>query len=102
MKDLDFLINDPRVTVRRTGEPAPDGRCVVYWMQRAQRAVDNPALNVAIEVGNLLGKPVVAYFQLCRGRPRANLRHYHFLAKASRSLKSHWATQRRLRFGVLS
>ena len=54
-------------------------RCVVYWMQRAVRLVDNPALDVAIEAGNLLGLPVVVYFSVILNYPNANLRHYHFL-----------------------
>ena len=86
MEDLDSIMKDPRVTLRRSGEPAPNGRCVVYWMQRSQRAVANPALNVAIEVGNLLGKPVVAYFQLLPRAPRANLRHYEFMEVFSKTL----------------
>ena len=88
MEDLDSIINDPRVTLRRSGEPASEGRCVVYWMQRAQRAVANPALNVAIEAGNLLGKPVVAYFQLLPRTPRANLRHYEFMRQGLEELGS--------------
>ena len=74
------LTPDPRVTVRTKGEPDPDGRCVVYWMQRAQRAVDNPALDVAIRLGNELRLPVVVFFGLNPFVERANLRHYHFLA----------------------
>lgn len=70
---------DPRVTVRRPGPPAPDGHCVVYWMQRAQRGLDNPALDLAIEAGNLLEQPVVVFFGLHPKYPRANLRHYTFL-----------------------
>ena len=49
---LQTFTGDPRVTVRRDGKPAPDGQVVVYWMERAQRAVDNPALDVAIAVAN--------------------------------------------------
>jgi hypothetical protein len=30
-------------------------------MQRARRALDNPALDVAVELGNELGKPVVVF-----------------------------------------
>ena len=70
---------DPRVTVRTGRAPDPDGRCVLYWMQRAQRAADNPALDVAIDVGNALGKPVVVFFGLNPFVARANLRHYRFL-----------------------
>ncbi len=54
MTKIESLSADPRVTVRRQGAPDPDGRCVVYWMQRAQRALDNPALDLAVEVANLL------------------------------------------------
>jgi len=79
MKSLDSLIRDPRVTVRRSGSPDADGRCIVYWMQRAQRATDNPALTAAIEAGNLLSKPVVIFFQLVPYSHHANLRHYQFL-----------------------
>ena len=81
MKSLDSLLDDPRLTVRRSGAPDPDGRCVVYWMQRAQRATDNAALTAAIEAGNLLGKPVVVFFQLLPRSHHANLRHYHFLVE---------------------
>lgn len=81
MKSLDSILSDPRVTVRRSGEPDPDGRCVVYWMQRAQRAVDNPALTAAIKAGNRLGKPVVVFFQLVPHAHHANHRHYRFLVE---------------------
>src|SRR6186713_1115191 len=72
---------DPRVRVRRAGPPDPDGRCVVYWMQRAQRAVDNPALDTAIAAGNSLRVPVVVFLGLHPFVERANLRHYQFLVE---------------------
>jgi deoxyribodipyrimidine photo-lyase len=71
---------DPRITVRKPGAPNPEGECVVYWMQRAQRASDNLALDAAVELGNELGKPVVAFLAPVPFYPRANLRHYRFLA----------------------
>jgi deoxyribodipyrimidine photo-lyase len=79
MVRLVHLADDPRVTLRRPGSPDPSGRSVVYWMQRAQRAHDNPALDTAIAVGNELGKSVVAYFGLVPSFRRANLRHYTFM-----------------------
>jgi deoxyribodipyrimidine photo-lyase len=82
MPPLDQLTDHPRVTVRRPGPPDPGGRAVVYWMQRAQRASDNPALDTAIEAGNRLGRPVVAFFGLVPSYPRANLRHYQFMVEA--------------------
>ena len=81
MVNLEQLSSDPRVTVRRAGAPDPNGRCVVYWMQRAQRALDNPALDVAVEAANALQQPVVIFFAPVPFYPHANLRHYAFLAQ---------------------
>jgi deoxyribodipyrimidine photo-lyase len=79
--NLEELMVSPRVTVRRSGAPDTGGSCVVYWMQRAQRALDNPALDVAVEAANALGKPVVAFLGLVPFYPNANLRHYTFLVQ---------------------
>ena len=73
------LTADPRVTVRRSGQPVHEGTAVVYWMQRTQRAFDNPALETAIAAANALAKPVIVYFALVAGAAGANLRHYHFM-----------------------
>ena len=78
-EEIARLAAQPRVLVRRGGAPRRDGRCVVYWMQRAVRMVDNAALDVAIEAANLLGLPVTAYFHVIPNYPNANSRHYHFL-----------------------
>ena len=80
MVDINEWAASPRVTVRRPGPPDPDGRSVVYWMQRAQRASDNPALDAAIHAANALRLPVVAFFGLTPAYPHANRRHYAFLA----------------------
>jgi deoxyribodipyrimidine photo-lyase len=48
-------------------------------MQRAQRGIDNPALNLAIVAGNLLQLPVVTVFGLTADYPRGQRRHYRFL-----------------------
>ena len=82
------LTNDARVTVRRGGAPREGARCVVYWMQRAMQAVDNPALDVAVQAGNLLGLPVVIFFSVIPNYPNANLRHYHFLAQGLCDVKA--------------
>ncbi len=81
MDELQRLTDDPSVTVRRGGPPDPDGTCVVYWMQRSQRGLDNPALEVAVKAANALGKPAVVFFAPVPFYPRANLRHYRFLAE---------------------
>ena len=51
-------------------------------MQRAQRALDNPALDVAVEAANILQQAVVIFFAPVPFYPHANLRHYEFLAQA--------------------
>ncbi len=85
-EELERLCSHLRVVVRRPGLPRKGARCVVYWMQRAMRIVDNPALEVAIEAANLLGLPVVVYFQVIPNYPNANLRHYHFLQQGLRDV----------------
>lgn len=86
-EELSSLSQQQRVTVRRKGSPRTDARCVVYWMQRAMRIIDNPALDVAVEAGNLLGLPVVVFFGVVANYPHANLRHYHFLQQGLRDVE---------------
>ncbi|MFY9742262.1 MAG: deoxyribodipyrimidine photo-lyase [Candidatus Sulfotelmatobacter sp.] len=81
MTDLTKLANDPRVAIRSGGSPNAGGNCVIYWMQRAQRAIDNPALDIAVDVANELHKPVVVFFAPVLFYPHANLRHYSFLVE---------------------
>jgi len=77
--DFEKFADQPRVLIRRGGPPRKGGKCVVYWMQRAIRIADNPALEVAIEAANLLDLPVVVFFSVVPKYPNANLRHYHFM-----------------------
>jgi deoxyribodipyrimidine photo-lyase len=77
--ELKALLGNPRITVRRGGAPKREGKCVVYWMQRAQRGVDNHAVDIAVQVANALELPLVVYFAAIRNFPHANLRHYAFL-----------------------
>jgi deoxyribodipyrimidine photo-lyase len=98
MINLVTLTADPRVTIRRGGAPDPDGRAVVYWMQRAQRGIDNPALDVAIRAANLLRLPVVVFLGMVPFYPNANRRHYTFLAQGFADLA---ASLRRRRVGFV-
>jgi deoxyribodipyrimidine photo-lyase len=50
-------------------------------MQRAQRGIDNPALDLAVDAANLLRRPVVVFLAPVPFYPNANLRHYRFLAE---------------------
>src|ERR1700742_3971813 len=78
-EELSRLSKDARIAVRRDGTPSRDGKCVVYWMQRAQRGVDNHAIDLAVTIANLFGLPLVVYFAVISNFPHANLRHYAFL-----------------------
>src|SRR5215471_8750516 len=92
--ELRELADDPRVTVRRDGDPESDGRCVVYWMQRAQRGRDNHAVDVAAEAANALGLPLVVYFAAISNFPHANLRHYTFLNQGLVDIEEDLAARR--------
>ncbi len=72
-----FFAQDERVELYRPGVVA-QGKCVLYWMQRAQRGSENAALNAAIALGNMQGLPVIVLFVLT-DYPAANLRHYTFM-----------------------
>ena len=98
-EELARLAKSPRVLVRRGGTPGNEGLSVVYWMQRAMRIMDNPALDVAIKAGNLLGLPVAVYFQVIPNYPNANLRHHHFLQQGLRDVAED-AAERGLTFVV--
>ena len=94
---LRALAADDRVTVRRDGAPSATGKTVVYWMQRAERATDNHALDTAILAANALGLPVVVYFAGIANFPHANLRHYIFLNEGLRDVAADCA-QRNVTF----
>jgi deoxyribodipyrimidine photo-lyase len=84
--ELARLADQPRVQVRVDCSPRKRGKCIVYWMQRAMRIADNPALDVAVDVANFLCVPVIVYFHVIPNYPNANLRHYHFLQQGLRDV----------------
>lgn len=72
------MIQNERVTPLNRN-PVRQGRYVLYWMQAAQRAQGNHALEFAIDRANELGRPVVAAFGLTADFPEANARHFFFM-----------------------
>jgi deoxyribodipyrimidine photo-lyase len=73
-----FFEREDRVYIYRPGVCSEEGRCVLYWMQRAQREQENQALNAAIALANELDLPTVVLFVIS-DYPAANLRHYYFM-----------------------
>ena len=77
-----MAIQAGRIRILKDVPPRDDGRYVLYLLQQANRAHNNPALELAIEEANRLGLPVLACFGLldgANGFPEANARHYAFL-----------------------
>lgn len=73
------MIQNTRIKSLNDRERRADGAYVLYWMQEAQRARGNAALEIAIRGANKYGLPVVACFGLMDGYPEANARHYMFM-----------------------
>ena len=79
MNPLQTLAADPRIAIRDGATLDGQGRCVIYWMRHAQRALENPALETAIALANRLEKPLVVFFALRTQHPHATLRNYTFM-----------------------
>ena len=69
------------------GRRPSGGRSVVYWMQAAQRAGDNHALEFAVGAANELRKPLFVLFVLTAAYPEANERHYAFMLEGLRETR---------------
>lgn len=62
----------------------PAGECLIYWMQRSQRAHYNLSLEYAIERANELAKPLVVYFGLYDYYPMGSRRAFQFMLEGLR------------------
>lgn len=63
-----------------------DGQYVLYWLQQAQRAEYNHALEYAVQKANELGHPLLVVFGLMDDYPSANARHYAFMLEGLRDV----------------
>ena len=72
------MIHDERIK-RLNNKRVNKGCYVIYWMQAAQRAEYNHALEYAISKANQLKLPLVVVFGITDSYPEANLRHYTFM-----------------------
>lgn len=73
------LIDEARIRTRGEEPERPGADYVLYWMQKAQRARTNHALEHAARRANALGSPLVVGFGLMADYPSASLRHYRFM-----------------------
>ncbi|HQQ60563.1 MAG: deoxyribodipyrimidine photolyase [Lentisphaerae bacterium] len=83
------MIHEARIHRMADGQ-VRRGQYVLYWMQQAQRAEFNHALEYAIEQANALRLPVVVAFALT-GFPEANRRHYQFMLEGLRETEQRLA-----------
>ncbi|MHC4374188.1 MAG: deoxyribodipyrimidine photo-lyase [Planctomycetota bacterium] len=74
--------------------PLKEGRYVLYWMQTAQRAEYNHALEYATYKANQLKLPLVVVFGITDAYPEANLRHYAFMLEGLVDVQKELAKKR--------
>jgi deoxyribodipyrimidine photo-lyase len=80
------VIQNERIK-RLNGADVRRGRYVLYWMQQAQRADCNHALEYAIRRANELAVPLLAVFGITQRFPEANERHYRFMLEGLRETR---------------
>lgn len=78
----------PERLVLLNDHPVASGDYVLYWLQQAQRAEYNHALEYAAQQANALAKPLLVAFGLTDGYPEANLRHYHFMLQGLQDVEA--------------
>jgi len=81
------MIAKERIAGLNTRDPVA-GDYVLYWMQAAQRAEANPALEYAIKLANESRKPCLAFFGLTECFPEANIRHLAFMLEGLKETQS--------------
>ena len=85
------MIQPARIRPANDSPPRP-GRYVLYWMQQAQRAEFNHALEYALEQANARRLPVVVAFALA-AFPEANRRSYRFMLEGLRETEKRLAAR---------
>ena len=86
---LESLSQNPRVTVRRSGcSRQRTASASSTGCSAPSAALDNPALDIAIQAANELDLPVLVYFSAISNFPSANLRHYYFLNQGLRDIEA--------------
>jgi deoxyribodipyrimidine photo-lyase len=72
-------IEPTRIRTLCDHDPDDGGSYVLYWMQQAQRAEHNPALEHAIDLADERGQPLLVGFGLYEDYPEANERSFAFM-----------------------
>ena len=80
------MIQKERIKLLNDGKVC-NGQYVLYWMQAAQRAEYNHALEYAVQTANKLKKPVLVIFGITESWPEANQRHYYFMLEGLKEVQ---------------
>jgi deoxyribodipyrimidine photo-lyase len=86
------MIQPERIKALNNKSPR-DGKYVLYWMQAAQRAEYNHALEYSIRKANELKKPVIVFFGITEDWPQANRRHYYFMLEGLQKVRKELETK---------
>ena len=85
-----WISKTPLHLAERTREIYPTrtrtGSFILYWMRQAQRAHDNPALDVAIEAANIHRMPLLVYHELLEKGWHHNARKHRFIIEGAAEL----------------
>lgn len=72
---------------RLNNRPVVDaGEFILAWPRASLRAIDNPLLDAAVDLGNRLGRPAVVLFALEEDYPHASARLHRFAVGAARAM----------------
>lgn len=80
-----------RTWLRANGKPDLRGERVLYWTHHALRSDENPALDVAIHLADMLKLPLLVYQGLSEHYRFASDRHHTFILEAARDLEESYA-----------
>lgn len=82
------MIHEDRITMINEVSPDESGDYVLYWIQAAQRTIDNPALDFAITLANRQNCPLRVLFILIPDFPNANRRHFTFMLEGIKEIQT--------------
>lgn len=83
-----FNIKRCRLLTKHSIDISEGGSCVIYWMSRDQRVLDNHALNYALGIANDKRVPLRVVFNLVPKFLQATLRQYGFMIKGLKEVET--------------
>ncbi len=89
IEQLETHLRERTRTLSNCNDPVSktDDSFVLYWMQSAVRAEENPAFDVASELATQLNVPLLVYHALSQKYPYASDRHHAFILQGARDVQ---------------